>query len=126
MKARKSSSQFDTVGIVVTDDKEADRTCSASGHPWKKDDAKWFRANPLRSFRLRSAFPGEYPDNPKVDHVLVRQIAPGKRTKMMGVGTGDGTWLTDRDLLIMWFMLLNCSEGTTRVLLFSPPGEGAV
>lgn len=126
MKARKSSSQFDTLGIVAIDDKRADRASSASGHPWTKDDAKWFRSNPLRDFRLRSAFPGECPDHPEVDQVLVRQIAPGKRTRMMGVATGDGTWLTDRELLIMWFGLLNCSEGTTRYLLFSPPDEGAV
>ena len=97
-----------------------------SRQPWQENDAKWFRSNPLRDFRLRSAFPGECPGHPEVDQVLVRQIAPGKRTKMMGVGTGDGTWLTDRELLIMWLGLLNCSEGTTRFLLFSPPGEGAV
>ena len=103
-----------------------DRANSEPRLPWKEDDANWFRSNPCRDFRLRPVFPGECPDYPQVDQVLVRQIEPGKRTKMMGVGTGDSTWLTDRELLIMWFALLNCSEGTTRFLLFSPPGEGVL
>lgn len=126
MKARKSSSQFDTLGIVATDDKGADRASSASGHPWINDDAKWFRSNPLRDFRLRSAFPGECPGHPEVDQVLVRQIAPGKRTRMMGVATGDGTWLTDRDLLKMWWALFKSSEGIKHDLLFPPLDKGAV
>ncbi len=90
--------------------------------PWKEDDAKWFQSNPLRDFRLRPAFPGEYPDNPDVDLVLIRQITPGKRTKTWGVGA----WLTDRDLLKMWWTLFKSSEGIKHDLLFSPPDKGAV
>jgi len=108
--------------LGATNDKGADRTSSASGHPWKKDDAKWFRSNPLRDFRLRSAFPGEYPNNPEVDLIMVRRGAPGKRTKTWGVGA----WLTDKELLRMWFTLVKSSVGTKRDLLFPPPGKGSV
>jgi hypothetical protein len=66
---------------------------SFEDHPWKTDDANWFKDHPARSHRLRAVFPGE--DHPTFTgvvekpcspgwelQVLVRQIEPGKRVRM--------------------------------------------
>lgn len=61
-------------------------------HPWKTDDAAWFKAHPERSHRLRQVLKGEAemvaasipkgqtPPNHRVD-ILVRQVEPGKRIR---------------------------------------------
>jgi hypothetical protein len=58
---------------------------------WQADDREWFKANPGRSHRLRQRFPGEtFGDStplaaPPPRHefqVLVRQLEPGKRTRL--------------------------------------------
>ena len=62
-------------------------------HPWKTDDAAWFKANPGRSHRLRPVLKGEaetfHPEVSQVemppDHrieVLVRQVKPGVRARI--------------------------------------------
>jgi hypothetical protein len=65
------------------------RAVRFSDAPWTKDDAAWFEANPGRSHRLRSPFPGEYegmglnePPSGYEVGVLVRQVAPGQRACM--------------------------------------------
>lgn len=50
--------------------------------PWKTDDAAWFKSHPLRSFRIRRIYPGEWPILDKlITHSLVQQIEPGLRDK---------------------------------------------
>jgi hypothetical protein len=57
---------------------------------WKADDARWFKANPARSHRLRPIFPGEtfggkrirsFPPFGHHEAVLVRQVEPGARIR---------------------------------------------
>jgi hypothetical protein len=57
--------------------------------PWKINDANWFKANPSRSHRLRSVFPGEIKTLSSFDvppghelQVLVRQLEPGHRVRI--------------------------------------------
>jgi hypothetical protein len=63
-----------------------------SDGPWKKDDAAWFNAHPNRSHRIRTPYPGEFkgkkfpPFDPPPTHefqVLVRQVEPGQRVKLV-------------------------------------------
>jgi hypothetical protein len=50
--------------------------------PWKTDDAAWFSAHPLRSFRIRRIYPNEWPNLDKlITHSLVRQLEPGYRDR---------------------------------------------
>lgn len=61
-------------------------------HPWKADDAAWFKNHPDRSHRLRSVLEGEaemisanipkdrIPPNHRIE-IVVRQIEPGKRIR---------------------------------------------
>jgi hypothetical protein len=46
---------------------------------WSEDDRQWFEAHPDRSHRLRRAYPEEFPE--KVEHAVVRQLAPGRRVR---------------------------------------------
>jgi hypothetical protein len=48
--------------------------------PWAEDDCMWFEAHPDRSHRLRRAYPEEFPE--KVEHAVVRQLAPGQRYRI--------------------------------------------
>lgn len=61
-------------------------------HPWKADDAAWFKSHPDRSHRLRPVHEGEaemvsanipndqIPPNHRVE-IIVRQVEPGKRIR---------------------------------------------
>ena len=61
-------------------------------HPWKADDAAWFKSHPDRSHRLRPVLEGEaemvsasipkdqIPPNHRVE-IIVRQVEPGKRIR---------------------------------------------
>lgn len=61
-------------------------------HPWKAEDAAWFKSHPDRSHRLRPVHEGEaetvlasipkdqIPPNHQVE-ILVRQVEPGKRIR---------------------------------------------
>lgn len=61
-------------------------------HPWKADDAAWFKSHPERSHRMRPLLEGEaaaagvpipkgaIPANHRVE-ILVRQVEPGKRIR---------------------------------------------
>jgi hypothetical protein len=68
--------------------------------PWKTDDAQWFAKNPKRSHRVRPIFPGEPFPGSHQDHelqVLVRQVEPGKRIKLVTV---NGAFTPDNEAII--------------------------
>jgi hypothetical protein len=48
--------------------------------PWSENDREWFEAHPDRSHRLRRAYLDEFPE--KVEHAVVRQLAPGQRVRV--------------------------------------------
>jgi hypothetical protein len=73
-------------------------------HPWKADDAKWFKENPSRSHRLRAGFPDEPPSqHPPADHIplmLIRQVEPGTRVKIPLVFHREFMPVPDSDALL--------------------------
>lgn len=87
--------------------------------PWKIDDAVWFKSHPLRSFRIRRIYPGEWPKlDQLITHSLVRQIEPGLRDrtpinsnindsgKMLDEMLND---LLEDDVLLMWLWQVSIS-----------------
>lgn len=57
-------------------------------YAWKRDDARWFEQNPGRTHRARVPFPGEIevevePPTGSVPIVLVRQVEPGSRLRIV-------------------------------------------
>jgi hypothetical protein len=57
--------------------------------PWKKADCEWFERNPKRAHRMRMLFPGEADEEAAKTPagyalvVLVRQVAPGLRPRVL-------------------------------------------
>lgn len=65
---------------------------NAPDSAWQTSDREWFEANPDRSHRVRELFPGELDNlneiqdatyNEKNLFMIVRQISPGRRSKVL-------------------------------------------
>jgi hypothetical protein len=97
-----------------------DARINTTDSPWKDDDARWFKANPTRSHRLRSAFAGELKDLPHADEpippgheyqMLVRQVEPGTRLRIVFYRNVEVPIPDIEPLIHAAFDLVSSSEG---------------